>query len=95
MTISRKKIEKSLAKKGFVLNESKDHRYFHLFYKGIDTGVFTYVSHSGKDIDDYLISKMQKQLRLDNKRLACDLFNCPMSKDDYLDILIQKKIIDE
>ena len=94
MTIDKKKIERNLQKKGFILDVSRDHKYFHHEYKGILTGIFTYISHgSAKEIDNSLISKMQKQLKLEKKYLACDLFTCPMSGDDYLDILKENNLI--
>lgn len=96
MTIDKKKIERNLQRKGFILDVSSHHKYFHHEYKGIRTGIFTYISHgSEKEIDNSLISKMQKQLKLEKKCLACDLFNCPMSGDDYLDILKDKKLIQD
>ncbi len=94
MSIAKKKIEKSLSKKGFEIVVNKDHRYFHFEYNGKRIGIFTCVSHGGdKDISDSLISRMRKQLKLDKIKQAYDLFRCPMKYSDYIEILKEKKSI--
>jgi len=73
----------------------RDHRKFFLYYEGKKTGVFTYTSHGSKykDIGDALISKMKRQLRLRTNKEAIDLLKCPMSGDEYLQILIERGMI--
>ena len=94
MRIPKKKIETSLKQKGFV-QDNRDHRKFFLYYKGKKTSIFTYTSHGSKykDIGDGLISKMRQQVRLEKNKEAKDLFECPMSGDEYIQKLIERDII--
>ena len=96
MQIDIKDISKNLPRKGFIVEE-KHHKYFYHVYNGKRTGAYTYISHGSKikTIGDNLINMMKKQLELDNKQQVSDLCKCPMSTDDYNDILIGKKIIEE
>lgn len=49
MNIERATILKNLPKKGFKKNTGKHHIYFHHYYRGKETGPYTFVSHSAKD----------------------------------------------
>jgi len=92
MKVDRDVAMKSLSKKGFSKKPDGDHIYFHHEYKGKVTGAWTKFSHSKKekDINDYLISCMQKQLKLDKRSEVINLLKCPMDRDSYNDILIRK-----
>ena len=94
MNVDRNVAMKSLSKKGFSKKLDGDHIYFFHEYEGKVTGPWTKFSHSkkGKDIDDYLISCMKKQLKLDKRSEVINLLNCPMDGDSYNDILIRKNI---
>jgi len=94
MNVDRDVAMKSLSKKGFSKKPDGDHIYFHHEYEGKETGAYTKFSHSkkGKDIDDYLISCMKKQLKLDKRSEVINLLKCPMNGDSYNDILIRKNI---
>jgi len=97
MRVERKNITKNLPKKGFVKVEGKHHIYFHFHHNGIDTGAYTYVSHS-KKIADYqgrLLTEVRKQLELDTNSEVVDLINCPMDEEKYTEILRQKNLIPE
>ena len=88
--LNKKKIEKSLKKKGFKL-ASGDHRYF--VFCVDDKSIRTKISHgSKKDIDNYLISKMSQQTYLLKKEFI-DLINCPLSIKKYREILKLKNIV--
>jgi len=94
MQVERRLIESGLRTKGFV-EESNHHRYFYHEYKGKRTGVYTYTSH-GSNYKTYgmpLLKLIKKQLKLDNIRDTVDLFKCPISEDDYNDILKKKGLI--
>ncbi|HED36657.1 MAG TPA: hypothetical protein ENI76_00180 [Ignavibacteria bacterium] len=95
MRIERKNISRNLLKKGFVKKEDKHHIYFHHHYKGVDTGIYTFMSHGKKheDYDRKVLSKMKKQLKLDSTQDLVDLVNCPMSEDRYNEILREKNFI--
>ena len=96
MKVSKAEVEKGLSKKGFRKEKSSHHIYFHHEYEGVETGVNTYISHSSKqkDIAGDLLSSMKKQLKLDSTKDAVDLIKCPMDKEQYEKILIDKGIFD-
>ncbi len=91
MPIKRQDVVKTLPKKGFT-KESRHHIYFYHRVGGKETGPFTKVSHSGKEISDSLITPMRKQLKLDTNRQVRELIECPMSRDDYTNFLKQKGV---
>ena len=92
MRVDKKKIEKNLIKKGFILDNRKHHKYFYFEFEG-KRGPNTYISHgSSKDIGNYLLSQMRKQLKLDTAKQAYDLFTCPMTLDKYIEILKENNI---
>ena len=94
MKVARTDVKKNLPKKGFRKDKSKGHIYFYHEYRGKETGVSTYVSHSSsfKDISGDILKCMRKQLRLDTNREVVELVNCPMSKEDYNTRMRQKGI---
>ncbi len=94
MQIDRREIESSLLSKGFV-REDTHHRYFYHKYKGKRTGIYTYTLR-GKKYKTYitpLLQRMKKELRLDTIKQVIDLYKCPISKEDYNNILKEKGII--
>lgn len=95
MKVDRSDIEKQLPKKGFQKEKSGHHIYFHHMHKGKPTGAYTYISHSPKfrDISGDILASMKKQLELDTTKQVADLCKCPISGDDYNNILRQKDII--
>ena len=75
---------------------SRGHIYYEISYKGKKV-VETHRSHGsgGKEIFDDILSKIKRQLRLDNVKQLHDLKNCPMSAEDYVDLLKQKHVISD
>lgn len=49
-------------------------------------GVHTQISHGKNEYSDHLLSKVAKQLKV-NKQELIDLIKCPISKEEYLNIL--------
>jgi hypothetical protein len=94
MKVSRAEIRKNLPQKGFKKKKSGHHIYFHHEYNGVETGIKTYISHSAKqrDIAGDLLSSMRKQLRLDSMKEAVDLIKCPIDKEEFNRILIEKEV---
>ena len=94
MQIDRKEIESSLVAKGFV-KEDSHHRYFYHEVKGKRTGISTHTSHGSdyKTYGDNLLRLIKKQLRLDALSQVADLFKCPMTGDDYNEILKKKDLL--
>lgn len=87
-TLKANKVRSSLKKKGFNLVENS-HHYYWLYYNGKKTNIRTHVSHNDQIIDDYLINKMKKQVCL-SKEDFLDLINCPLSKEEYIQKLLDK-----
>jgi hypothetical protein len=89
-----KKTYKNLKKKGFIDSTTKsvDHKRVEFFYN--DKFVLsTKISHHSKDIDDYLIKQMSVQCYLD-KNDFIDLAKCPLSKEDFIQILNRQGLLD-
>ena len=94
MTVYKsKEIGASLKKKGFVENLSRDHIRYTLYVDGKKTEIYTFISHGKKDYDDFLISKVKNQLRLQSKSEFQNLIECPMTKENYIKLLIERKCI--
>lgn len=94
MQVERRAIESNLPTKGFVEHDTH-HKYFYHEYKGLRTGSYTYTSRGSK-YKSYgipLLKRMKKELRLDGIRQVVDLFECPITGDDYNQILKNKGII--
>lgn len=93
--MDRDKIQSALMSKGFELDESGDHKYLHHIHAGKKTGVKTKLSRGKqyKRLDASLLSKIKKQLKLDTSSELRDFIDCPMTKDEYLNILRGKGII--
>lgn len=85
--LKHREICKGLEAKGFV-NEKSDHVFYHLYIDGKKTSIRTQLSHNKQDVDDYLIRFMKRQTKL-TKNQFIDLIKCPLSKKDYINLLIQ------
>lgn len=87
MTLGSKEVESALKRKGFV-PRSGDHRY--IFYMKLDgkiTEVHTKTSHSGGDLNDWLIKQMSKQIKLDKAKFK-QFVDCKLKQTQYEKILI-------
>jgi len=77
-----------LEKKGFALDPKKDHhRFYYLIVDGKKHNIYTYLSHGNKEYSSSLMSVIKKQLKFTDSKLAEDFFDCPMSYQDYKDML--------
>jgi predicted RNA binding protein YcfA (HicA-like mRNA interferase family) len=85
--IKTKDIESALTSKGFKKVDTH-HEMYWLYYDGKKTQVRTRISHSEKEYDNGLIALMAKQAKL-SKAEFLDLINCPLSKEEYLKLLIK------
>jgi hypothetical protein len=88
------KIKRALKQKGFLQDEPTDHDYFRFYIDGKATSVRTKVSFGGKtktevSANSPLFTKFQNQLHLTNKELR-DLFDCPMTIEQYKQLLIAR-----
>lgn len=89
-----KELYSTLLKKGFEEHPSKkDHRFLHLNIDGKKVNVYTYLSHVSKEYNPNLMGQIKKQLKFDNVEQAEDFFDCPMSMDDYVQMLKKNRTI--
>lgn len=86
-TIKTDSLHKALVKKGFQ-PENGDHKYYIYYYQGKKTSVYTRISHGKSEIGEPLISTMARQTRLKKSDFFA-LANCPLSKEAYLEKLLQ------
>ncbi|MGE5383675.1 MAG: hypothetical protein ACM3PX_09635 [Omnitrophica WOR_2 bacterium] len=84
----------NLKKKGFIEEENKspDHKRLALILNG-KLVTSTKLSHNGQDIDNYLIKQMSCQCHL-TKDEFIDLATCPLSKEEYFQILAKQGLLD-
>jgi len=94
MQLPRNDIERNLPTKGF-LEEETHHTYFYHEYEGKRTGAYTYTSRGTgyKTHGVQLIARMKVELKLDTNGEVVDLCRCPMSGQEYNEILRRKGII--
>lgn len=92
--LDHRKTYMNLKKKGFIDSTTKsvDHKHVDFFHNEKYI-LSTKISHGKKDIDNYLIKQMSFQCHLD-KIDFIDLAKCPLSKEEYLDILLKKGLLE-
>ena len=93
--ISRDTIEKSLAEKGFIKEEGRDHRYWYFLYKGKKTRIRTKISTGSryKDYEIGLLKMLKAQFFLDSLKELDDLLRCPMDGNQYAELMLSKRIV--
>jgi hypothetical protein len=87
-----RKVKNNLQRKGFIEEQGAKHIHYIFVHKGIEI-CRTKMSRNDQDLNDYLLSKMQKQLKLDKIRDFIRLIDCPMSEEEYIDILKYKDLL--
>jgi hypothetical protein len=89
-----KNLEKALKKKGFILNPEIDHhKFYYLHINGIKYPIYTYLSHGIDEYGDNLMSEIKKQLKFDTTKNMENFFDCPLTKEKYIKMLKETKII--
>ena len=91
-SLKTKDIVSALLRKGF-REDNSHHRFYWLYDGGKKTNVRTFISHGSSEYSDNLLAKMRQQLRLDTKAQLFDLVKCPLSHQDYLDLLVKKRVV--
>ena len=86
-----KEIESALLAKGF-RKANRDHSYFFLHVDGKKTSVWTKISHGMREYSGGLLRTVVRQLRLSKSQFN-DLVDCPMSGDEYVDLLRENEDI--
>ena len=84
-----KEIHSSLQLKGFEVQSDRKHIFYYLCVNGKRTSIRTHISHGEDEVDDSLISFMKKQTKL-SKAKFIDLIKCPLSKEAYINILLEQ-----
>ena len=95
MPRDRTDILASLTSKGFELKQGKrDHDVLFFKQDGLIQAVFTRVSRGSqyKTIDDSLLGRMSRQLKI-SRRQFDDLVDCPMTAEDYQEVLRDNGVI--
>ena len=88
--LDAKKTYQNLLSKGFKA-AAGDHKYLEYYFN--DKIIFhTKISHGEKDLQDFHIGMMKRQCKLEKNEFL-DLANCPLSANDYFEILKKKDII--
>ena len=93
--MKKRVVEKALIEKGFVKDNRKKHISFRYYtISRVETPVNTIISRGTKklDIDIKILSAMATQCKLQLKEFR-QLIDCTLSRAQYEEILIQKKII--
>jgi hypothetical protein len=93
MIIKTRKIDSALTSKGFVKNEKKNHIFYFLYINGKKTQIRTKLSHGSKEYNDNLLSAIRKQLKFDSIKQLEGFINCPISREEYVSMLMDKSII--
>jgi len=91
-SLKTKKITSALLRKGF-RQDNTHHKYYWFYDQGKKTLVKTRVSHGLAEYGDALLSQVRRQLGLETKKQLLDLVECPLSREDYRDILIRKRFL--
>lgn len=89
--IPTKDLVKGLQNKGFEHTSTgrQPHEKLRLFIEGKKTGISVPISRS-KKIKEYgsdLINIVKRELKLETNKQVVDLVECPLSYQDYIDIL--------
>jgi len=93
LQLKKDKIISNLKKKGFVQNSKKDHIVFDFWYNGKKTAIQVFVSHTNKrTIGTPLIKAMSEETKL-SKEEFLNLIKCPLNREDYIKLLLKRKII--
>ena len=80
-------IAKSLENKGFV-KANRDHAFYFLYINNKKSRIYTKLSWGIKEYGSNLLSQIARRLRLSNSQLN-DLLDCPLSKEDYVKLLLE------
>lgn len=83
-----KELIKTLSSKGFECNpKTKHHQSYVLVIEGKKQHIKTYFSHGIKEYGNSLMVKVKKQLKFQETSLAEDFFDCPMTEEEYINML--------
>ena len=88
--LDAKKTYQNLLSKGFKAARG-DHKYLEYYFNG--RVIFhTKISHGEKELEDFHIGMMKRQCKLEKNEFI-NLANCPLSANEYFEILKKNGII--
>ena len=93
-SIKSHKLKGALKKKGFTERSGTNHAIYYLVHNGKKQPIFTVVSRSINDYGRQLISTVAREMKLTKEEFK-DFCNCPMSQQDYIDVLKKKGELSE
>jgi hypothetical protein len=96
VVLSKSTVVKGLEKKGFELDKNSHHRWFRYFTPdGRKSLAKTKVSQGrgSEDLDTTRLKLMGTQCGLDTSRQFADLVKCPLSRDEFEQIIVSKGLI--
>jgi hypothetical protein len=88
--LDAKKTYQNLLSKGFKAAKG-DHKFLEYYFNG-KVILHTKISHGEKELQDFHIGMMKRQCKLEKQEFI-DLANCPLSAEEYLEILKKSGII--
>ena len=92
-----KKVSSDLKAKGFRTTprggKRQDHEYLHFYHGNIKTDIFTFVSHGTKMVSREILKQMATQVHLENNEFE-QLLDCPISYQQYIELMIEREYID-
>jgi hypothetical protein len=95
MQIKRDDVEAALERKGFRVDEDKDHRKFHFWTSNKKkTAIWTKTSRGSdyKMLQDGLIAAMAKQIKL-SKGQFVDFVACDLGQAEYEELLSERGLL--
>jgi hypothetical protein len=84
-------MQTALLQKGFREDNKKHHIYFHFYFNGKKTSIFTFFSHGDTEVSGGRINQMGRQVKLIDKVKFLELVDCDMDADAYIKILLEQK----
>lgn len=89
-------IQKALKKKGFREKEGKRHTKYILYANGKKTRIMVVFSRgkNKKELGNDLIKRIQDELHLNDNDKFQDFIECPLTYEDYLEILREQGLIE-
>jgi len=92
----KNKIIRKIQEKFEVREQKSHHILYEIYYKNKRV-LKTFCSHSssGKDIRNDILSKMKRELKLDKLQQLYDLRDCPMTAEDYFNLLKEKNVVSD
>lgn len=87
-------LQAALDKKGFVLDRMTTDKIYFLHHEGKKTAVYTKVSHGrGEELRFPILKMIQRQLCFDTQGQLQQFIDCPLSYNDYINLLKSKGVI--